>query len=236
MTPSVKTQRQSGVSRPLAVAALAIAWSVVMGALGKGDPIMAVVGTQNALLLKAVASALWVCALCVLSFAAGARTRLLPRGAKDTILLVVLGVVLGLDPGTELSRLGPWLMGVDVSLVIPGLALQAVGWFLTPLLTMLVLWMATEALGDGAVDVRSFAWPRAVGVSVLAGILAFVLVQGVNAALGTTDPQIRTMLINRLVYMEDIPDRLPVWEDMVLQLASIAGLAPALLVSARREG
>lgn len=236
MASSTKARQGSGVSRPLVVVALSIVWSVVMGTLGKGDPIMAVVGTQNALLLKVAAGAFWICALCVLSFAASSRTRLLPRGARGIVLLVVLGVVLGLEPGTELSRLGPRLMGVDVSMVIPGLALQAVGWFLTPFLTMLVLWMVTEALGDGEVDARSFAWLRAVGVSVLAGILAFVLVQGANAALGTTDPEIRTMLINRLVYMEDIPDRLPLWKDMALQLASIAGLAPALLVSARREG
>lgn len=236
MASSTKTQAKRSVSRPLMVAVLAVIWTVVMGALGKDDAVMAIVGTQNVLLLKLVMSVFWICALCVLSFVAGVRERLLPRGAKSIILLVVLGVVLGLEPGAELSRLGHQLASANVSTVVPGLVMEAVGGFLTPFLTMLVLWMTTEVLGDGAIDARSFLWLRAVGVSILAGALTFVLVRAVGTALGTMTQEVQTMLINQLIYMGDLPDRLPLWKDMVMQLVSIAGLAPALLVSARREG
>lgn len=236
MASSTKTRPKGGVSKPLVVVILALVWAVVMGALGKGDPVMAIVGTQNVPLLKAVASAFWVCALCVLSFAAGARQGLLPHGPRDIILLVILGVALGLEPGAELSLWGSQLAGMDMSTVVPGLVLQAVGGFLTPFLTMLVLWITTEALGDGAIDARSLLWLRAVGVSVLVGVLTFALAQAANAAMGTTTQALQTMLVNQLVSGGDLPDRLPMWKDMVLQLVSIAGLAPALLVSVRREG
>lgn len=236
MASSTEARPEGGVNKPLVVVALTIVWAVVMGALGKGDPVMEAVGTQDMLLTTLVAIAFWICALCVLSFAAGARERLLPRGARSIILLVILGVVLGLEPGAALSRSGHQLVGMDVSTVVPGLALQAVGGFLTPFLTMLVIWMVTEALGDGAIDARSFLWLRAVGVSVLAGLLTFVLAQAVDIALGTTTQEIQAMLIDQLTSMEQLSDRLPLWKDMVLQLVSMVGLAPALLVPARRKG
>lgn len=219
--------------------AFVLVWTIVMGALGKGDPLMQMQqqgGESPQLIL--VSLLLWVVALLALSYVVGKRPRLLTLSWQALVVPVVCALVLSLEPWESLRWqavelfLGPNGLPAPalVSLLIM-LLYDIARFLLKPLCVMVGLWL-TCCIGDGERPrPASLAWGRLLGVSIGCGILSFVLTGLLEMVIPISLASVQSMIAQAVSGGGDIPVRLAIWQDMLIQFVSMLAVVPALCVS-----
>ena len=96
---------------------------------------------------------------------------------------------------------------------------------------MVGLWL-TCCIGDGERPrPASLAWGRLLGVSIGCGILSFVLTALLEMAIPISIKSVQSMIAQAVSGGGDIPVRLAIWQDMLIQLVSMLAVVPALCVS-----
>ena len=233
-------------ARAIVAVAFVLVWTIVMGALGKGDPLMQLPqqeGEPSQLIfanpqLTLVSLLLWVVALLALSYVVGTRPRLLSLSWQALAVPVACALVLSLEPWEPLRRYAvelfmgpnglpaPALVGLLVMLLY-----DIARFLLKPLCVMLALWLTT-CVGDGERPrLASLAWGRLLGVSIGCGILSFVLTGLLEMVIPISLKAVQSMIVQAMANGGDIPVRLAVWQDMLIQLVSALAIVPALCAS-----
>ena len=226
--------------------AFVLVWAIVMGALGKDDPLMQPpqregVGPQLIpvdLRVSVVSLLLWVIALLVLSYVVGKRPRLLILSWQALAVPVICALVLTLEPWESLrwqaveffldpnGRPAPALVSLLIMLLY-----DIARFLLKPLCVMVGLWLTT-CVGDGERPrPASLAWGRLLGVSIGCGILSFVLTGLLGMVIPISLKAVQSMIVQAMSNGSDIPVRLAIWQDMLIQLVSVLAVVPALCVS-----
>ena len=226
--------------------AFVLVWAIVMGALGKDDPLMQPpqregVGPQLIpvdLRVSVVSLLLWVIALLVLSYVVGKRPRLLILSWQALAVPVICALVLTLEPWESLrwqaveffldpnGRPAPALVSLLIMLLY-----DIARFLLKPLCVMVGLWL-TCCIGDGERPrPASLAWGRLLGVSIGCGILSFVLTGLLEMVIPISLKAVQSMIVQAMSNGSDIPVRLAIWQDMLVQLVSVLAVVPALCVS-----
>ena len=77
----------------------------------------------------------------------------------------------------------------------------------------------------------SLAWGRLLGVSIGCGILSFVLTGLLGMVIPISLKAVQSMIVQAMSNGSDIPVRLAIWQDMLIQLVSVLAVVPALCVS-----
>ncbi len=219
--------------------AFVLVWAIVMGALGKGDPLMQMQqqgGESPQLIL--VSLLLWVIALLVLSYVVGKRPRLLILSWQALAVPVICALVLTLEPWESLrwqaveffldpnGRPAPALVSLLIMLLY-----DIARFLLKPLCVMVGLWLIT-CVGDGERPrLVSLAWGRLLGVSIGCGILSFVLTGLLEMVIPISLESVKSMIVQAMSNGSEIPVRLAIWQDMLIQLVSMLAVVPALCVS-----
>lgn len=225
--------------RAVVTVAFVLVWTIVMGALGKGDPLMQMQqqgGESPQLIL--VSLLLWVVALLALSYVTGTRSRLLTLSWQALAAPVVCALVLSLEPWESLRWhavelfLGPNGLPAPALVSLLVMLLYDIARFLLkPLCVMVGLWLTT-CVGDGERPrLVSLAWGRLLGVSIGCGILSFVLTGLLEMVIPISLKAVQSMIVQAMSNGSDIPVRLAIWQDMLVQLVSVLAVVPALCVS-----